>query len=218
MRPRPRGWRQFVALALRVTRREHTHTHTYIHIYIYICIYIYMHTYIHTYIYTCSRPRPRGWRQFVALARRVTRRVHTHTHTHIHIYIYIYTYIYIYIPYIHTYIYIYIYICIYTCLRPRPRGWKQFVASARRVMRRAQAPQPWHAGPAGAKDSGQKALRHRYARRMDQPTQRATNYTARSNIEPAQIFLHATGQSAPRSGLTRGKQLVLLGRKSRFRK
>jgi len=38
------------------------------------------------------------------------------------------------------------------------------------------------------------------ARRMGQPTQRATNYTARSNIEPAQIFLHANGQSAPRSG------------------
>jgi len=35
---------------------------------------------------------------------------------------------------------------------------------------------------------------------MGQPTQRATNYTARSNIEPAQIFLHANGQSAPRSG------------------
>jgi len=26
---------------------------------------------------------------------------------------------------------------------------------------------------------------------MGQPTQRATNYTARSNIEPAQIFLHS---------------------------
>jgi len=39
-----------------------------------------------------------------------------------------------------------------------------------------------------------------YARWMGQPTQRATNYTARSNIEPAQIFLHANGQSAPRSG------------------
>ena len=34
---------------------------------------------------------------------------------------------------------------------------------------------------------------------MGQPTQRATNYTARSNIEPAQIFLYANGQSAPRS-------------------
>jgi len=39
-----------------------------------------------------------------------------------------------------------------------------------------------------------------YARRMGQPTQRSTNYTARSNIETAQIFLHANGQSAPRSG------------------
>ena len=29
---------------------------------------------------------------------------------------------------------------------------------------------------------------------------RATHYTARSNIEPAQIFLHANGQSAPRPG------------------
>ena len=35
---------------------------------------------------------------------------------------------------------------------------------------------------------------------MGQPTQRATNYTARSNIEPAQIFFHANGKSAPRSG------------------
>ena len=33
-----------------------------------------------------------------------------------------------------------------------------------------------------------------YARRMGQPTQRATNYTARSNIDTAQIFLHANGQ------------------------
>ena len=39
-----------------------------------------------------------------------------------------------------------------------------------------------------------------YARRMGQPTQRATNYTARSNIDTAHIFLHANGQSAPRSG------------------
>jgi len=41
---------------------------------------------------------------------------------------------------------------------------------------------------------------HHYAQQMGQPTQRATNYTARSNIEPAQIFLHANVQSAPRSG------------------
>jgi len=39
-----------------------------------------------------------------------------------------------------------------------------------------------------------------YARRMGQPTQTATNYTARSNIEPAQICPHANGQSAPRPG------------------
>ena len=32
---------------------------------------------------------------------------------------------------------------------------------------------------------------------MGQPTQKATNYTARSNIEPAQIVLNANGQSAP---------------------
>jgi len=43
-----------------------------------------------------------------------------------------------------------------------------------------------------------------YARRMGQPTQRATNYTARSNIDTAQIFLHANGQSAPRPGSVRG--------------
>jgi len=38
---------------------------------------------------------------------------------------------------------------------------------------------------------------------MGQPTQIATNYTARSNIDTAQIFLHANGQSAPRSGSAR---------------
>ena len=38
-----------------------------------------------------------------------------------------------------------------------------------------------------------------YARRMDQPTQRATNYTARSNIDTAQIFLHANGQRPKRA-------------------
>jgi len=35
------------------------------------------------------------------------------------------------------------------------------------------------------------------ARRVGQPTQRAANYTARSNIEPAQKFSHANAQSAP---------------------
>ena len=38
-----------------------------------------------------------------------------------------------------------------------------------------------------------------YARRMGQPTQRATNYTARSNIDTAQIFLHANGQRPTRA-------------------
>jgi len=38
-----------------------------------------------------------------------------------------------------------------------------------------------------------------YARRMDQPTQRATNYTARSNIDTAQICLHANGQRPNRA-------------------
>jgi len=33
---------------------------------------------------------------------------------------------------------------------------------------------------------------------MGQPTQRATNYTARSNIDTAQIFLHANGQRQSR--------------------
>jgi len=41
--------------------------------------------------------------------------------------------------------------------------------------------------------------RHRYARRMGQPTQRATNYTARSNIVTAQICLHANGQRPNRA-------------------
>ena len=36
-----------------------------------------------------------------------------------------------------------------------------------------------------------------YARGLGQPTQRAANYTARSNIDPAQIFLNANGQSTP---------------------
>jgi len=35
------------------------------------------------------------------------------------------------------------------------------------------------------------------ARRVGQPTQRAANYNARSNIEPAQMCPHANGQSAP---------------------
>jgi len=34
---------------------------------------------------------------------------------------------------------------------------------------------------------------------MGQPTQRATNYTARSNIDTAQIFLHANGQRPNRA-------------------
>jgi len=38
-----------------------------------------------------------------------------------------------------------------------------------------------------------------YARRMGQPTQRATNYIARSNIDTAQIFLHANGQRPKRA-------------------
>jgi len=38
-----------------------------------------------------------------------------------------------------------------------------------------------------------------YARRMGQPTQKATNYTARSNIVTAQIFLHANGQRPNRA-------------------
>jgi len=38
-----------------------------------------------------------------------------------------------------------------------------------------------------------------YARRMGQPTQRATNYTARSNIDTAQICLHANGQRPKRA-------------------
>ena len=38
-----------------------------------------------------------------------------------------------------------------------------------------------------------------YARRMGQPTQRATNYTARSNIVTAQIFFYANGQRPNRA-------------------
>jgi len=34
---------------------------------------------------------------------------------------------------------------------------------------------------------------------MGRPTQRATNYTARSNIDTAQIFLHANGQRPKRA-------------------
>ena len=36
---------------------------------------------------------------------------------------------------------------------------------------------------------------------MGQPTQRATNYTARSNIGTAQIFLHANGQRPKRASI-----------------
>jgi len=43
------------------------------------------------------------------------------------------------------------------------------------------------------------SLRDAYARRMGQITQRATNYTARSNIDTAQIFLHANGQRPNRA-------------------
>ena len=38
-----------------------------------------------------------------------------------------------------------------------------------------------------------------YARQMGQPTQRTTNYTARSYIDTAQIFLHANGQRPNRA-------------------
>jgi len=41
--------------------------------------------------------------------------------------------------------------------------------------------------------------RRPYARRMGQPTQRATNYTARSNIDTAQTFLHVNGQRPNRA-------------------
>jgi len=43
------------------------------------------------------------------------------------------------------------------------------------------------------------AYERSYARRMGQPTQRATNYTARSNIDTAQIFLYANGQRPKRA-------------------
>ena len=36
---------------------------------------------------------------------------------------------------------------------------------------------------------------------MGQPTQRATNYTARSNIDTAQIFLYANGQRPKRASI-----------------
>jgi len=45
-----------------------------------------------------------------------------------------------------------------------------------------------------------------YARRMGQPTQRATNYTARSNIDTAQIFLHANGQRPKRAMIRQRSQ------------
>jgi len=52
----------------------------------------------------------------------------------------------------------------------------------------------------GARAETKRETTEAYARRIGQLTQRATNYTARSNIEPVQIFLHANGQSAPRPG------------------
>jgi len=106
--------------------------------------------------------------------------------------------------YIYTYLYIYIYIYIYNqasvtrCPHwlpyPLPQvaaylvahGGAAANAEASTIARRRSAVQV-------------STPRQRYARRMAQPTQRTTNYTARSNIEPVQIFLHANGQRAPRS-------------------
>jgi len=48
--------------------------------------------------------------------------------------------------------------------------------------------------------------RHTYAQRMGQPTQRATNYTARSKIDTAQIFLHANGQRPKRAPMRQRSQ------------
>jgi len=64
----------------------------------------------------------------------------------------------------------------------------------------AATPSPAAAEPVKYKRIITSAFIQVYARRIGQPTQRATNYTARSNIEPAQIFPHANGQSAPGSG------------------
>jgi len=40
-----------------------------------------------------------------------------------------------------------------------------------------------------------------YARRMGQPTQKATNYTARSNIDTARFFSHTNGQRPKRASI-----------------
>jgi len=42
---------------------------------------------------------------------------------------------------------------------------------------------------------------------MGQPTQRATNYIARSNIDTAQIFLHANGQRPKRAMIRQRSRL-----------
>jgi len=49
-------------------------------------------------------------------------------------------------------------------------------------------------------------LTHQYARRMGQPTQRATNYTARSKIEPAQMCLTPTAKARPDQAAPRRRQ------------
>jgi len=84
--------------------------------------------------------------------------------------------------------------------RCRPIGWLKFCASSGRPLLDATPALPALRKPRLSATARGRVHALVYAWRMGQPTQRATNYTARSNIEPAQICLHANGQSAPRSG------------------
>jgi len=110
--------------------------------------------------------------------------------------------------YAHTWIHVYIYIMLNMInispnFVPGSTGTGALQCTRRRVpsARRRCSWGTWRRSPTcfGVKQARVMNI-PLYARRMGQPTQRATNYTARSNIEPAQIFLHANGQGAPRSG------------------
>jgi len=101
-------------------------------------------------------------------------------------------------------IYIYIHICSRICYRTRTKR-----RSSRK--QRNKAPTLAYAQhntlcprlvPALFEGCVHPRCRIIYARRMGQPTQRATNYTARSNIDTAHIFLHANGQR-PRRAMIR---------------
>jgi len=162
-----------------LSRFAQTGIHKYINIYINIHIFIYLHIYEFIYIPDLGDIY-RLPRHSVDLLKLV---IYINIYMHIDIYMYLCMYI---------YIYIYIYLYIYT----RPGG---HLPAAATLCRFAQ--------------TGESICiyiyiytyvyiyiyMYVYARRMGQPTQRATNYNARSNIDTAQTFLHANGQRPKRA-------------------